>query len=206
MKIISAGNLTIVVKQIRYRADTVDVMPSAVSLVRRRSQQFVFLCSFSVLLFQLPVIASQSIVLAWMPSTDPEVDRYRIYSGTASHNYVNQVTVNNTNVATLSGLADAVTYYFAAVSVDSAGNESSLSDELAYTTPSAAGLLTILPAATGWFSFSVGGVDGYQYIVESSPNLKDWTVVQTNTSPFTVTVPAAPGAPKCFYRTFHPPQ
>ena len=47
-------------------------------------------------------------------------------------------------------------------------------DELVYTTPSAAGTLTAMPVITGQFSFTVEGVDGYQYVVESSTNLTDW--------------------------------
>lgn len=145
-------------------------------------------------------------MLTWMPSSDPNVVRYCIYYGTVSHSYVNQVAVDNTNVVTLSGLADGVTYYLNATAIDGAGLESPFSDELVYTTPSAAATLTVLPGTAGQFSFDVEGVDGYQYVVESSTNLTDWSAVQTNAAPFTFTSAAAPALPQCFYRARYLPQ
>jgi|SRR5450756_353857 len=144
-------------------------------------------------------------MLTWMPSSDPNVVSYRIYSGTASHSYVNQVTVDDANVVTLSGLADGVTYYLTATAIDGAGIESSFSDELVYTTPSAAAVLTMLPGTAGQFGFSVDGVDGYQYVVESSTNLTDWAAVQTNAAPFTFTTATTPDMPHCFYRALYLP-
>ena len=160
-------------------------------------------CSVPVVLFQLPVLATQSVVLAWTPSSDPDVVANRIYYGTASQNYVSQVTVGNTNQATISGLADEVTYYFAATSIDSAGDESPFSNEAVYTVPSAAATLTALQGSDGWFSFSVSGISGYQYVVQSSTYLINWVSVQTNTAPFTFTDTNAASLPQCFYRTLY---
>jgi hypothetical protein len=137
-------------------------------MICRRCQHFVFkltLCGVSVWLLQLPVLAAQSVVLSWIPSSDTNVVGYGIYSGTASRNYASHVTVGKTNSATISGLADGVTYYFAATSINSAGKESPFSNEAVYTTPSAAASLKLLPGSAGQFSFSVSGVSGYQYIV-----------------------------------------
>jgi len=49
---------------------------------------------------------AQSVVLAWIPSSSTNVVGYRIYYGTTSLNYSSQVTVGNTNRATVSGLAE----------------------------------------------------------------------------------------------------
>jgi hypothetical protein len=128
------------------------------------------LCSVSVWLSQLPVVAAQSVVLAWIPSSSTDVVGYRIYCGTASLNYCSQVTVGNTNRATISGLADGVTYYFAATSIDNAGDESAFSNETVYEVPSAAAMLTALPASDGRFSFSVSG--GFRLSIRR-PNLDE---------------------------------
>ena len=162
-------------------------------------------CSVPVVLFQLPVLATQSVVLAWIPSSDPDVVANRIYYGTASQNYVSQVTVGNTNRAAVSGLADGVTYYFAATSIDNVGNESAFSNETVYETPSAAAMLTALPASDGRFSFSLSGVSGYQYVVQASTNLMDWVSVETNTAPFIFTDTNNVSLQSCFYQTFYLP-
>ena len=156
-------------------------------------------------LSQLPVVAAQSVVLAWVPSSSTNVVGYRIYYGTASLNYYSQVTVGNTNRAAVSGLADGVTYYFAATSIDNAGDESAFSNETVYETPSAAAMLTALPASDGRFSFSLSGVSGYQYVVQASTNLMDWVSVETNTAPFIFTDTNNVSLQSCFYRTFYLP-
>jgi hypothetical protein len=193
--------------------------------VKRRSKPLDFeliVCSVSVLLFQLPVLATQSIVLEWTPSSDTDVVGYRVYSGTASRNYGSPVAVGNTNRTTISGLADGVTYYFAATSIDSEGDESDFSNEAIIVAPSAAGgvsfsvstgyvtrsaaaTLAALPGSAGGVSFSVSGVASYQYVVQSSTNLINWVSVQTNTAPFTFTDTNAAKLRQCFYRTFYLP-
>ena len=174
--------------------------------VNRRLKHLVFeliMCGAVVLLFQFRVLAIQSVTLAWTPSTDTNVVAYRIYFGTASGNYDSQVMVDNTNEVTISGLEDGVTYYFAATSIDSAGDESAFSNEAVYTVPPAAATLTALAGSAGQFSFGVSGISGYPYVVQSSTNLMDWVSVQTNTPPFTFTDTNAAGMPQCFYRTFY---
>ncbi len=57
------------------------------------------LCSVTGLFSQLPVLATQNVVLAWIPSSSTNVVGYRIYYGTASLDYCSQVTVGSTNTA-----------------------------------------------------------------------------------------------------------
>ena len=54
--------------------------------------------------------------------------------------------------------------------------------------------------ADGSFQFSVGGDAGSNYVVASSTNLTDWTPLETNPSPFTVTDTNAVNSPMLFYR------
>lgn len=158
----------------------------------------------SVRLLQLPVSASQSVTLSWTPSLTTNVAGYKIYYGTASHNYTatNIVAGPATNT-TLSGLAAGVTYYFAATTFDSAGNESAFSTEATYTPPMP-GPATLAAAAVtgGQFSVSITGTTGSQYVIQASTNLVDWVNVQTNLAPFTFVDPAAAGNPQCFYRSY----
>jgi hypothetical protein len=160
------------------------------------------LCGLSGLLFQLPALAAQSVVLAWMPSSSTNIVGYKIYYGTESLNYNDVVAVGNTNAVTISGLMDGTTYYFAAIAVDSTGEESPFSNEAVYTVLSAAATLTVSPELAGGFSFSVSGISGYQYVVQSSTDMVNWVPVQTNTAPFTFTDMNASEMPQCFYRTF----
>jgi hypothetical protein len=178
-------------------------MGKAVSCCSKHVVFELILCSMSMLLLQLPVLATQSVTLVWNPSSSTNIVGYRIYYGTASHNYSTNVTVGNTNSVTISGLSDGATYYFAATSIDNNGDESPFSNEAIYVVPSAAATLTSLPASTGQFSFSVSGIAGYQYVVQSSTNLINWVSVQTNTAPFIFTDTNAAKLPRCYYRTYY---
>ena len=157
------------------------------------------------MLSQFAVLAVQNVALAWMPSSSTNVVGYKIYYGTASQNYDSSVEVGNTNVATISGLVEGTTYYFAAIAVDSAGEESPFSNEAVYTVPTFAATLAVSPGSDGGFSFSVSGISGYDYVVESSTDLINWVPVQTNTAPFTFTDPNAAETPQCFYRAYYLP-
>ena len=78
-----------------------------------------------------------SVTLCWDPSTDSDVTQYCMYYGGASRNYTNQ-TVNVTSAftnATITGLTEGATYYFAATAKDSLGLESDFSNEVVYTVP-----------------------------------------------------------------------
>jgi hypothetical protein len=73
--------------------------------------------------------------------------------------------------------------------------------------------LTIAPApalsapalSAGNFSFHLTGVAGFSYVVQSSADLLNWVSVETNSAPFTFTVPNAASAPTRFFRTVNQP-
>jgi hypothetical protein len=167
---------------------------------------FVFdlvLSSALMLFFQLPVHANQSIMLAWDPSSVTNVAGYKIYSGTTSHVYTGVVAVGNTTSATISGLVPGTTYYFAATTLDAAGDESSFSNEASYTVPLTAAKLAPAVFSGGQFSFIVAGISGQPYVVQASTNLLDWIPVQTNIVPFAFTDPSAGNFARRFYRAFY---
>jgi hypothetical protein len=153
----------------------------------------------SMLLIRLSVHAAQTVSLSWDSSADPNVTGYKIYYGTNSHVYANCMDVKNVTNAKIAVPSDGVTYYFAATTYDSAGNESDYSNEAVYTLP--APMLTGVSHAGGRFSFTVSGNAGSVYVVEASTNLVDWVPVQTNTAPFLFTDANAAGFGQRFYRT-----
>ena len=83
-----------------------------------------------------------SVSLSWNPSQSTNVLGYKIYYGTASHVYATNVAVGNVTNITITELAVGIPYYFAATSYDSAGDESTFSNEASYdvtnTTPTPA--------------------------------------------------------------------
>jgi len=179
--------------------------------VSRQKKKFVLgliLISALVWLFQLPALASQSVTLTWDPQGSADVAGYKIYYGTASHTYDQVVVVGNITTATIPGLAEGTTYYFAATAFDSYGIESDFSNETAIVVPSAsatvAGTMTAATLSGGQFGFAVSGVAGRTYVVQASTDLVNWVAIQTNTAPFTFVDPDTASYSKRFYRTFTP--
>jgi hypothetical protein len=151
--------------------------------------------------FPFRIQAGQSVTLNWDPNSATNVAGYKIYFGTASQNYSQVVTVGNVTIATISALTAGQTYYYAATTVDQAGNESTFSDETSYVTPQPAAVLTADVRTKGAFSFTVSGTAGQTYVVQASTNLLDWDCLQTNTAPFVFVDAQAAGFSQHFYRT-----
>jgi hypothetical protein len=83
---------------------------------------FFVLSQFSVL--------ADDVTLTWNPSTDTGVAGYKIYYGTASRVYTNSLDVGNDTNVLISGLVEGTTYFFAATTYDSVGDESDFSTEV----------------------------------------------------------------------------
>jgi hypothetical protein len=102
-----------------------------------------FICGAALLWFGgLTALADQSVSLTWNPSADTNAVGYRIYYGGVSHVYTNSTLVGNITNTVVAGLVAGTTYYFGATTVDSAGDESDLSNEAIYVIPA---LVTNLP-------------------------------------------------------------
>lgn len=76
-----------------------------------------------------------SVSLAWDTSPDASVVGYKVYYGVAAGTYTNSAAVGNVTNATLTGLVNGTTYYFAASAIDGSGFESDFSNETASTIP-----------------------------------------------------------------------
>ena len=104
---------------------------------------------FLIAALQTSAAAAVSASLTWTASPASIVTGYNIYYGGASHQYTNVVSVANVTSATIPGLLENTTYFFAAKAHDSAGNESDFSNEAAFagitTTPDAGLRLKTLP-------------------------------------------------------------
>jgi hypothetical protein len=112
-----------------------DVMETKVVRNKLRRVILTILILASALLAGNSLLAVQSVTLAWNPSTDPNVTGYNVYYGVASGVYTNKIDVGNVTNATINGLVEGVTYYFAATAYNILGVESDFSNETSYSVP-----------------------------------------------------------------------
>jgi hypothetical protein len=126
-------------------------------------------------------------------------------AGTAPFKYQWKFNGANLPAATNAALAlnnvstaKAGTYYVT-VSNSVGSTNSAIAALIVY--PTAAATLTSAASTKGQFAFACSGVPGYQYIVQASSDLVNWTSVQTNTAPFTFTDADASQFNQRFYRT-----
>jgi hypothetical protein len=146
--------------------------------------------------------AAQTVTLAWDPSLDANVTGYRVYYGVASGVYTGQVSVSGTTRATVSGLIEGHTYYFAVTAHDAMGLESLPSNEIAYLVPGV--FLTLqkiqLSGFPNAFLISSTGVAPYAWALEATENFRTWQVLSRGTnSPVNVAVMTS-GTPQLFFR------
>lgn len=93
----------------------------------------IFIVIFLFVVFPRFVFAG-SAILHWQKNTDSDLAGYRVYYGTSSRSYGPYIPVGkNVSNYTLNGLVEGKTYYFALTAVDTSGNESGYSAELAKT-------------------------------------------------------------------------
>lgn len=97
-----------------------------------------FLVGCVIFVMPMSLLATQSLMLYWDPSSGTGISGYKIYYGTASHQYDSTVAVGNVTQATVPGLVEGITYYFAATAYDDAGDESDFSNEKVFAVPVAA--------------------------------------------------------------------
>ena len=90
--------------------------------------------SLFFILFNYPNTAQasdpNSVIVQWAANLDPDIAGYRVYQGTRPGSYGYSIDVGNVTSFTASNLQVDSTYYFAITAYDSAGNESSPSEEV----------------------------------------------------------------------------
>src|SRR5437762_5632898 len=80
-------------------------------------------------------LGSQGVSLAWDASTGTSVAGYIVHYGSSSGVYTNSLDVGSQLTATIPGLLDSATYYFAVTARDATGLESIPSNEISYQVP-----------------------------------------------------------------------
>ena len=150
------------------------------------------------------VQAAGSVTLAWNQSTNPIVAGYNLYYGGASRTYTNKISTGSATNATVSGLVQGTTYYFAATAYASSGVESLSSSEVSYTAPILPGVqLRVTP--TRQFILTMNGPVGHTYDILATQDFKTWTVIGTvtvgTTGSLNFTDTNAASFSKRFYRT-----
>ena len=76
-----------------------------------------------------------NVTLQWDLGSSPNIAGYRLYVGTTSRVYTQQIDVGNTTMTTVSSLVSGQTYFFAVTNYNNAGKESPHSNEVAYYVP-----------------------------------------------------------------------
>jgi hypothetical protein len=78
--------------------------------------------------------AAQNVTLKWDPNPAPNVAGYRLYYGTSSGVYTQEINVGNMTATLVSNLREGRTYFFAVTAYNTAA-ESLPSNEVSYTIP-----------------------------------------------------------------------
>jgi hypothetical protein len=78
--------------------------------------------------------AAQNVTLKWDPDPASNLAGYRLYYGTSSGVYTQEINVGNTTATLVSNLTEGRTYFFAVTAYNSAA-ESLPSNEVSYTVP-----------------------------------------------------------------------
>jgi len=79
------------------------------------------------------VVSGGAVLLQWNPVTEPNVNGYRVYYGTASRNYLQpfgQGVASTGTSLTVTALPGPQRYFFAVTATNSLGKESGYSDEI----------------------------------------------------------------------------
>lgn len=104
--------------------------------------------AMAVLLWAPHAQAAQTVTLAWNPGSASGIAGYRVHYGTSSGNYTQTSDVGNTTTATVASLTGGTTYFFAVTDYNSAGTESSPSNEVTFTASASASATASLFSAS----------------------------------------------------------
>ncbi len=137
----------------------------------------------------IPYISSQNVYasdvsLTWdapimnvdgSPLTD--LKGYKVYYGTESNNYSENIDVGNVTNYTVSNLSDGTTYYFAVTAYDTSGNESDYSNEVSKTIiPEKPADISVIPTSHYFGSVNVGNTSVTQIFTITNKGITDLLV------------------------------
>jgi hypothetical protein len=135
------------------------------------------------LVFIFSAAAEQSVTLAWDPNTEPDLAGYVLYYGTNSGDYRHSIQVGNVTLATVPGLSEGTTYFFAVTAVNQFGAESDFSDEVGYTVPWRERAIQTMRLDTNQnVVVTVHSAPGIIAILQTSTDLQRWRTVDVVTN------------------------
>ena len=94
------------------------------------------IAAFALCALQATSAQSATVTLLWNPNHEPNIVGYWLYYGTSSQTYTEEVHAGNSTTVTVSGLSGGTVYFFAVTAYNTAGVESTFSNEVAYAPPS----------------------------------------------------------------------
>ena len=109
--------------------------PVSKSFVHHLQRLFFIPLLMALCMIPLSAAIAATVSLKWDPNFEPELAGYKVYWGTSSGNYTSSKDVGKTTTATINGVEEGKTYYFAATAYDSQNNESDYSNQVTFTAP-----------------------------------------------------------------------
>jgi hypothetical protein len=154
----------------------------------------------------LAVQAQQTFSLAWNANPEPDIVSYRVYVGTSSRQYTQSFPTESPSIS-LSSLPSAPVYYFAVTALNSAGIESSFSEEVSSAAEPAGPVLTQTLNSSA-LVLTVSTLPGATVTFESSTDLANWAFyinrVANNRGLATLSQPRSSMLPVRFFRVRAP--
>jgi len=124
------------------------------------------------------------VVLDWNSSSSTDASGYYVYYGTTSGIYSYRVDAGSATSVTLTNLIPGATYYLAATTYDSTGNQSAFSGELSYVVPASSIngstptlTMTASPNAGNPASLQFPAQTGHWYEIQATSDLVNWTSI-----------------------------
>jgi|GEM_PF-1903203 len=117
----------------------------------------IFFLFFSLFFLLCGGVEAAELTFSWLPNSESSLAGYKIHYGTTSRNYTSVIDIENPDPvngriqATVDGLEEGTTYYFAATAYDENGVESDYSTEISHTVDDPA--ITPEPEGTANFSW-----------------------------------------------------
>jgi hypothetical protein len=136
------------------------------------------LCLALLLFLCLGARGAQSVSLAWNTNPDPGIAGYNVYYGTSSGQYSSKLGSGTNTTATITGLKEGTTNYFAVTAYNAAGFEGPRSAEIHFIVP---GVLVMTPRTnrTAAASLKFPVASGHNYAVQATQDFKTWTTIST---------------------------
>jgi len=157
--------------------------PAVTRKPRGRIAQFTSACSLLIMAlgFVARAWGDQSIELTWDASPSFDVSGYVVHYGGASRVYDDSLDVGDTTTATVRGLKEGTTYFFAVTAYDTGGLSSAHSEEISYQIPIAVRgsrvQIFMGPQTDAGAQLRFPASPGKLYELQTSADFQTWTTI-----------------------------